>query len=87
MAFFRRTYTTTIDWVVTRRRRSLLLIGLGLLLAYVFPSETFPWAALWYERGGSAEAPYNGRTTAWGIEFGTCALPQGQWRRRGRTAP
>ena len=48
---------------------------LGLLLAYVFPGETFPWTALWYENGGSAYAPYDGKTVAWGIEFGTCALP------------
>ena len=48
---------------------------LGLLLAYVFSGETFPWLALWYENCGSAYAPYNGRTVAWGIEFGTCALP------------
>ncbi len=48
---------------------------LGLLLAYVFPGEAFPWAALWYENGGSAYAPYHGNTVAWGIEFGTCPFP------------
>jgi hypothetical protein len=50
----------------------------GLLLAYVFPSDTFPWTALWYENGGSAYTPYDGKTIAWGIEFGTCALPLGR---------
>jgi hypothetical protein len=49
---------------------------LGLLLAYVFPADTFPWVALWYEHGGITDAPYDGRTVAWGIEFGTCAFPQ-----------
>ena len=47
----------------------------GLLLAYVFSADTFPWTALWYENGGSDYPPYDRRTVAWGIEFGTCALP------------
>ena len=46
----------------------------GLMLAYVFP-DTFPWVALWYENGGTSYAPYNGSTLAWGVEFGTAALP------------
>jgi hypothetical protein len=48
---------------------------LGLLLGYVFPSATFSWTALWYENGGSDGLPYEGKELAWGIEFGTCALP------------
>lgn len=51
---------------------------IGLLLAYVFPGETFPWTSLWYENGGISDAPYDGKTVAWGIEFGTCALPLGR---------
>jgi len=51
---------------------------LGLLLAYVFPVETYPWAALWYENQGIADAPYGGRTLAWGLEFGTAALQVGR---------
>jgi hypothetical protein len=50
---------------------------LGLLLAYVFP-DSFPWVALWYENGGTTYAPYNGESLAWGVEFGTCALPTGR---------
>ncbi len=48
----------------------------GLLLAYVFPAEAFPWTALWYENRGLDYAPYNSRTVAWGLEFGTAALPE-----------
>jgi hypothetical protein len=47
----------------------------GLLLAYVFSGDVFPWVALWYENRGIAEPPYGGKTVAWGIEFGTCPLP------------
>jgi hypothetical protein len=51
---------------------------LGLLLAYVFPSETFPWTALWYENRGLDYAPYDSRTVAWGVEFGTSPFPDGR---------
>jgi hypothetical protein len=51
---------------------------LGLLLAYVFPSDTFPWTSLWYENGGLAYAPYDGKTVAWGVEFGTSPFPEGR---------
>ena len=48
---------------------------LGLMLGYVFPLDRFPWTALWEENGGTTDSPYNGRTRAWGIEFGTTPLP------------
>jgi hypothetical protein len=48
---------------------------LGLMLGYVFPQDRFPWTALWEENRGTTDSPYNGRTRAWGIEFGTTPLP------------
>jgi hypothetical protein len=48
---------------------------LGLLLGYVFPRDQFPWTAFWEENGGTTDSPYNGRTRAWGVEFGTTPLP------------
>jgi hypothetical protein len=49
---------------------------LGLLLAYVFSAETFPWTALWYENCGLSYTPYDSKTVAWGVEFGSCAFPE-----------
>ena len=48
---------------------------LGLMLGYAFSREMFPWTALWEENCGTTDSPYNGRTRAWGIEFGTTPLP------------
>lgn len=47
----------------------------GLLVLYVFPWEIFPWTALWYENQAAEFLPYNNRTIAWGIEFGTVPSP------------
>ena len=47
---------------------------LGLLLIYVFPAEIFPWTSLWFEHEASDFLPYNGMTTTWGVEFGSCAM-------------
>jgi len=48
---------------------------LGLLLVYVFPREAFPWTSLWFEHKASDFLPYNGKTTTWGVEFGSVAQP------------
>ena len=48
---------------------------LGLLLIYVFPREIFPWTSLWFEHKASDFPPYNGKTTTWGVEFGSVAQP------------
>jgi len=48
---------------------------LGLLLVYVFPHSIYPWTALWYENAGSEEIPWNAKTLAWGVEFGTTPFP------------
>jgi hypothetical protein len=49
---------------------------LGLLIAYVFPVQRFPWTAFWYENCGLDYAPYDSKTLAWGMEFGTCAFSE-----------
>ena len=48
---------------------------LGLLLVYVFPHEVFPWTTLWDEHEAAEFLPYNSRTTTWGVEFGSVAIP------------
>ena len=48
---------------------------LGLLLIYIFPPEIFPWTSLWIEHEASDFPPYNGKTTTWGVEFGSVAQP------------
>jgi len=47
---------------------------LGLVLIYVFPAEIFPWTSLWFEHQASEFLPYKGKTTTWGVEFGSCAM-------------
>jgi hypothetical protein len=49
--------------------------GAGLLIGYIFPRKVFPWVALWEENRATTDAPYLGRTVAWGIEFGSTPLP------------
>ena len=47
---------------------------LGLLLIYLFPRAVFPWTSLWGENRGIEYLPYNGRTTTWGVEFGSVPM-------------
>jgi hypothetical protein len=47
---------------------------LGLLLVYVFPRQAFPWTSLWCEHEALEILPYSGRTTTWGVEFGSVAM-------------
>jgi len=47
---------------------------LGLLLVYLFPHQVFPWTSLWCEHEGLEILPYNGRTTTWGVEFGSVPM-------------
>jgi len=48
---------------------------LGLLFAYCFRRSDYPWVALWEENRAIRAAPWRGRTTALGLEFGTTPLP------------
>lgn len=41
---------------------------------YLFPHQVFPWTSLWCEHEGLEILPYNGRTTTWGVEFGSVPL-------------
>ena len=51
---------------------------LGLLSGYVFCRNDFPWVAVWEENGARSYAPWNGRTQARGMEFGTTPMPIGK---------
>ena len=48
---------------------------LGLLIAYCFRREDFPWVAIWEENCGISAPPWNGKTQARGLEFSTTPLP------------
>ena len=47
---------------------------LGLLLVYLFPRLIFPWTSIWCEHEGLEDLPYSGRTTTWGVEFGSVPM-------------
>lgn len=55
-------------------------------VVYLFRRCDFPWMTLWEENRARTDAPWNGRTQARGMEFGTCPLPLGrdETARRGR---
>lgn len=47
-------------------------------LIYVFAVRDFPWLTVWEENDCRQEYPWNGRTQARGLEFGTTPLPLGK---------
>jgi hypothetical protein len=51
---------------------------LGLVQGYVFPRGLFPWVAVWEENLGRTGPPWNGKTQARGLEFGTTPMPVGK---------
>jgi hypothetical protein len=51
---------------------------LGLAFGYCFRSADFPWLAVWHENRAREYAPWNGKTQALGLEFGTTPLPVGK---------
>jgi len=55
---------------------------LNLVAGYVFDGHRFPWIALWEENCARQYAPWNGRTRARGVEFGTSPMPLGLERAR-----
>lgn len=64
---------------------AVLNAKLGLIQGYVFPRTLFPWVVIWEENLARSGPPWNGRTQARGIEFGTTPFPIGKWEtfRRG----
>jgi hypothetical protein len=51
---------------------------LGLLLGYCFRRSDFPWVAVWEENVARASSPWDGKTRARGLEFGTTPMPVGK---------
>jgi hypothetical protein len=49
----------------------------GLVAGHSFDSARFPWIAVWEENRARGYAPWNGRTRARGVEFGTSPMPLG----------
>jgi len=49
----------------------------GLVAGYAFDRVRFPWIVLWEENCARGYAPWNGRTRARGVEFGTSPMPLG----------
>ncbi len=48
---------------------------LGLMLAYVWRREDYPWVGNWEENRARRSAPWNGRTLARGLEFANTPFP------------
>jgi hypothetical protein len=51
---------------------------LGLLVGYCFRRSDFPWVAIWEENLARAGSPWDGKTRARGVEFGSTPLPVGK---------
>lgn len=49
---------------------------------HFFDSRRFPWIALWEENCARQYAPWNGKTHARGVEFGTSPMPTGLQKAR-----
>jgi hypothetical protein len=49
----------------------------GLVAGYSYDPARFPWIAIWEENRARGYAPWNGRTRARGVEFGTSPMPLG----------
>jgi hypothetical protein len=58
-------------FAVVHNRRHLLVAG------YSFDPKLFPWIVLWEENRAREYAPWNKRTRARGVEFGTSPMPLG----------
>ena len=50
---------------------------LGLLLAYVWKREDFPWVGNWEENYGRTATPWKGKTLTRGLEFSNTPFPVG----------
>jgi hypothetical protein len=61
-----------IQFVAALNRR------LGLAVGYVFRGKKFPWVAVWEENCAREYAPWEGKTQARGMEFGTTPMPIGK---------
>lgn len=51
---------------------------LGLVFGYCFRAGDFPWLTMWHENRARDSAPWNGKTRALGLEFGSSPLPVGK---------
>ena len=45
------------------------------LIAYCFRRNDFPWVAIWEENRARTDTPWNGKTQARGMEFGSTPFP------------
>jgi hypothetical protein len=48
------------------------------LIAYCFRRADFPWVAIWEENCSRNDSPWNGKTQARGLEFGSTPFPVGR---------
>lgn len=51
---------------------------IGLLLGYCFRRSDFPWVAIWEENVARTGSPWDGKTRARGLEFGSTPMPVGK---------
>lgn len=77
---FRRSSDFTTQLIDPRRRDawfSAVNPRQGLLLAYVWRREDYPWVGNWEENFGRQSAPWSGRSLARGMEFANTPFPVG----------
>ena len=51
---------------------------LSTIVGYSWRRADYPWICLWEENRGREIAPWNGRTTTWGVEFGVSPFAEGR---------
>ena len=77
--FARRGLGFVVSVLLDPRRELGFVAGLSpassLLVAYCFYRRDFPWVAVWEENCAIAAPPWNRRTQARGLEFGTSPIP------------
>ncbi len=61
-----------LQYVVAANWRMRLGVG------YCFRRQDFPWLTIWEENRSRQSTPWNGRTQARGMEFGTTPMPLGR---------
>jgi hypothetical protein len=77
--FARRGLGFVVSVLIDPKREVGFIAGInarcGLVIAYCFNRQDFPWVAVWEENRAIAAPPWNCRTRARGLEFGTNPIP------------
>ena len=70
--------------LLTKGEVKIANADLGLAIRYEWNLQDFPWLGIWEENCERKNAPWNGETIAWGIEFGASPYPEPRFHRNAR---